>query len=558
MSLRRRLAVLIAVAMTPPFLLTVYNTVRWQLFLEKDAREEVLTAARLVSAEVEQLLTGSRQLMWAMSRHPAVPDNETECSAYFRSVIAGFPIYRQAAVIDPDARFHCSTIEIPPTLDVRDRVYFAEAMQTDRFTIGTLVRGRVTGQTSIHLSLPFTRADGAPGGVVALVLNPDIMAQDLAARPWRTHHRILVLDRDGAVVATVPQEQVEDAGAIARNLKPQLASKQPGIVDVQGLEGREEIVGFVPVKPSQPGLFVAVSIDRELALEEVRYTNTRSIAFGLITLLLAAGGVWGATYFLINRPVRAIVNIARRREAGDTTARFPRLRFSTEFDQLSSALSRMSNKIDELLGQKSLLLRELQHRVMNSLNLLSSVLELQSRDTKHAGTRQHLARARDRIVAMGTVYRYLYQADTSDRVEFSGLLRTICEESQNAYVGARQLAIEVEAEPLQLSGSHAIALGMCTHELITNAIKHAFAEGEPGPIRVSLKRNSDATFEFRFADSGRGLPEDFDIETSSSLGMKMILSTARQLGGSLEINNLQPGTEFVIYIPAQAGNGGRA
>jgi two-component sensor histidine kinase len=197
-------------------------------------------------------------------------------------------------------------------------------------------------------------------------------------------------------------------------------------------------------------------------------------------------------------------------------------------------------------------LRELQHRVMNSLNLLSSVMELQSRDLKSAATREQLARARDRIVAMGTVYRYLYQADTSDRVEFSALLKTICEESQNAYVGPARLTIEVEAEPLQLSGSHAIALGMSTHELITNAIKHAYQEGEPGPINVSLKRNSDESFEYRFMDRGRGLPEDFRIETSESLGMKMILSTARQLHGTLEIFRLEPGTAFVIHIPASA------
>ncbi|MBI4275554.1 MAG: sensor histidine kinase [Rhizobiales bacterium] len=108
----------------------------------------------------------------------------------------------------------------------------------------------------------------------------------------------------------------------------------------------------------------------------------------------------------------------------------------------------------------------------------------------------------------------------------------------------------VDAEPMQLSGSHAIALGMATHELITNAIKHAYDEGEPGPIDVSLKRNSADTFVFRFTDRGRGLPEDFQIDTAASLGMKMIISTARQLGGTFEVNRLEPGSEFVIHIPA--------
>jgi two-component sensor histidine kinase len=536
----------------PPFMLTVYNTVRWQLFFEKEARDETLAHARLVSAEVEQLLEGSRQLMAAMSRHPAVPGNEADCAAYFKSVIADFPIYREAAVVDPEGKFHCSTIPIPPDLNVRDRVYFHDAMQSGRFTVGTLEHGRTTGLSSIHLSLPFKKADGSPGGVVVLALNPQIMAQDLAGRPWRSRHRIIVLDARGSLVLAVPQDNSDAANVIVKDIFPQVASAASGTIDATGPGDDPEIVGFVPVNEGTSGLFIAVAIDRASALAEARATNERSIAFAVVTMMLAIAGAWIVTHFLINRPIRAIVNTARRRAAGDTSAQFPALRFSEEFGQLSAALSRMSSKIDELLGQKSLLLRELQHRVMNSLNLLSSVMELQSRDLKSAATREQLARARDRIVAMGTVYRYLYQADTSDRVEFSALLKTICEESQNAYVGPARLTIEVEAEPLQLSGSHAIALGMSTHELITNAIKHAYQEGEPGPINVSLKRNSDESFEYRFMDRGRGLPEDFRIETSESLGMKMILSTARQLHGTLEIFRLEPGTAFVIHIPASA------
>ena len=113
MTLRRRLSVLVAIALMPPLLLTLYNTVRWQLVLEREARAEVLAVARLVGAEMAQVVEGARQLMVAMSKHPAVPDREVECTAYFKSVIAGIPLYRQAAVIDANARFHCSTTEMP-------------------------------------------------------------------------------------------------------------------------------------------------------------------------------------------------------------------------------------------------------------------------------------------------------------------------------------------------------------------------------------------------------------------------------------------------------------
>jgi hypothetical protein len=160
MSLRRRLSVLVAIALVPSLALTTYNAVRWKLFLEGEAHTTALSAARFTAAEFEQIIENSRQLMKVMSKYPAAPDHEEECTSYFKSVIADISIYREVAIIDANGKFHCSTIEIPPTLDVSDRVYFYEPMKTGKLTVGTITQGRVTHSTSIHLSMPFKNADG--------------------------------------------------------------------------------------------------------------------------------------------------------------------------------------------------------------------------------------------------------------------------------------------------------------------------------------------------------------------------------------------------------------
>jgi two-component sensor histidine kinase len=162
-----------------------------------------------------------------------------------------------------------------------------------------------------------------------------------------------------------------------------------------------------------------VALDRDSALVETSIINVCGIAFDFIFFIVVVIGVWLAAYLMIDRPVRAIIKSARKWEAGDTSAAFPKFRFSGEFGQLSAALTRMSGRIDELLKQKDLLLRELQHRVMNSLALLSSIIEMQRRSTRSSVAKETLATARDRVVAMGTVYRQLYQADTLEYVEFS-------------------------------------------------------------------------------------------------------------------------------------------
>jgi two-component sensor histidine kinase len=551
MRLRRRLSVLVAIALVPSLLLTTYNAVRWRIFLEDEARTTALAAARFTSAEFEQIVNDSRQLMTTMTKYPAVPDHEEECASYFKSVIADIPVFREAAIIDADGKFHCSTFPFPQALDVRDRTNFHESLNTSKLNVGTITQGRAKHSTSIHLSMPYENADGSISGVIVLTLNPEKLAESLPAYPWRSEHRLVVLDGEGSLVLTLPTKDLEEARAIAKASFPKIAYATSGTIDIKDPNGRSLIVGFAAPNGASEGLFTAVAIDRDSALAETSITNVRGIAFDFVAIILAVIGVWLAAYIMIDRPVRAIIRSARKREAGDTSAQFPKLRFSDEFGQLSAALTRMSDRIDELLKQKDLLLRELQHRVMNSLNLLSGLLEMQRRSVVKSAAKEHLANARDRIIAMGTVYRHLYQADTMEYVDFSEFLNTICERSEIAYVGTNRPSIEVKAESLQLSGTHAISLGMLTHELITNALKHAYSESESGSIKVTLKHKKDGSIDFRISDRGRGLPRDFKIETkSSSLGMKVIASTVHQLGGTLEINRLKPGTEFAIHLPA--------
>jgi len=548
MSLRRRLSALVAIALVPSLLLSAYNAARWKIFLEDEANTNALSAARFISTEFGLVIDNGRQLMTAMAKYPNIPSHEEECTSYFKSVIADIPIYREAAIIDTDGKFHCSTIPIPPTLDVRDRIYFYEPLKTGKLTVGTITQS-VTRSRSIHLSMPYKDADGSIRGVIVLTLNPEKLAEVLPAHPWRSEHRLIVLDREGSLVLTIPPSDFENVESISKSVFPKIEHAPAGTMDIKGPNGRTEIMGFVPLHDASEGLFTAVAIDRDSALTGASIINVQGIAFNLIALILAVIGVWLAAYLMIDRPIRALIKSAGKRQAGDISMPFPKLRLSTEFRQLSAALSRMSNRINELLKQKDLLLRELQHRVMNSLNILSSLLDVQRRYVVDPAAKEHLANARDRIIAMGTVYRHLYQAHTLEYVEFSEFLNTICNTSETAYVGGSRLSIEAEAEPVQLSSAHAIALGMLTHELITNALKHAYSDGVRGRIKVILK-HMDNDIELRFSDNGRGLPDNFQMETTSSLGMKIIASTVRQLGGTLEINRLEPGTEFVIRLPS--------
>jgi len=183
---------------------------------------------------------------------------------------------------------------------------------------------------------------------------------------------------------------------------------------------------------------------------------------------------------------------------------------------------------------------------MNSLQILSSLLLMQSRHAASPEVRDELKNARDRVLSMGAVYRHLYRTEAVGPVEFGEFLRLICGESERAYGGAK---IICDTEPLFVSGNTATSLAVLLHELITNSLKHAYPEGEGGTILISLKRVKRGKIEFRVSDRGRGLSENFNLEAPTTLGFKVITATVRRFGGTLSINQLDPGTEFVITFP---------
>lgn len=549
MSLRSRLTALVVIASAPPLALVAYNTMEWRGFVEQQAGEEALASARMISAELAQLMQGSRRLMLALTRHPSVPDDEAGCAAHFKEVVKDLAIYREAALIDREGRFHCSSIPIPPNLDVRDRVYFREPLRTNSFTVGTITTGRVTGERSLHISMPFQTPDKRFDGIIVLILNPDRIAREYAQRAWPAHHRLSVLDREGSLVFTVPPTEEAAARAIGRQAFERSFHVPGHTLIVRNEAAADEIVGFVPLDSEPHGLFVAVSVDLNIALAPLWETAWRSTILALIAILLALLGTTLAAIVLLQKPVLALVDVARKREAGDMQAQFPKLSKGSELGQLSAALASMSDKVNGLLEQKEFLMRELQHRVMNSLQILSSLLLMQSRHAADPATQEQLKQARERVLSMGTVYRHLYRTEAVGTIEFGEFLRVICAESEQAYGNTDRQRITCETEPLFVTGSTATSLAVLMHEFITNALKHAYQEGEQGPIRITLRRARRGRIEFRVSDSGRGLPEDFNIDAPTSLGFKVITSTVRRFGGTITINRLDPGTEFVIQFP---------
>lgn len=220
----------------------------------------------------------------------------------------------------------------------------------------------------------------------------------------------------------------------------------------------------------------------------------------------------------------------------------------------------------QALERNVALLREANHRIKNSLQLVSSLLGMQRNTLRDDEGRHALQEARRRIQAIARVHEGFYRTGEFDRVEFGDSLRALCDSFPYGTQEQPQIAVEV-SRPCVIPAKQATPLALIANELITNALKHAFAPGQPKSLAVRCAMHSDGTIVLTVADSGRGLISGFDVSQHGGFGLRLVQTLTRQVGGQFRIQQHDGGTTAEVRIaprpaaaPGGAGDdrGGRA
>jgi two-component sensor histidine kinase len=195
------------------------------------------------------------------------------------------------------------------------------------------------------------------------------------------------------------------------------------------------------------------------------------------------------------------------------------------------------------LKEKETLLKEIHHRVKNNMQVISSLLALQSQFVHAKEDEQLFQDSQDRIRSMALVYNKLYQSKTLATISMKGYVEELAINLVNSYSITRErLNLKIDVGEVSLGIEYAIPCGLIINELLVNSMKHAFPGGGCGAIYISMhKVKKTITIEVR--DNGIGLPPDFEITSSPTLGVGLVHSLGvDQLGGSVEFVRLEQGT----------------
>jgi PAS domain S-box-containing protein len=223
-------------------------------------------------------------------------------------------------------------------------------------------------------------------------------------------------------------------------------------------------------------------------------------------------------------------------------------RISADKDRFEKAVKERTAELEAALDAQTTLLHEVDHRVKNNLQMISSLIIMQRRTIKDEATRHSLTTMLERIEALSTVHRRLYQSKDVSRFDVSDFAKDLVTDLLTAS-GRSGIKSKLELEPIVISAEKATPVALMVNELVTNALKHAFKEGPDGTTagRIGIKMSQpDGHFNIEVSDDGVGMAE---ANGDASFGMRLIKSLARQLHADIEWRDAGPGTTVVISMP---------
>lgn len=357
-GLRTRLLLLVLLALLPVVGLTLYTALSERAAAAGRAERTALRLARVVAVNQEQLIEEASQLLTTLAQTPDVrADNVALCNAYLAEVLQRSPAYANIGVIDPDGDVVCSALPASGAINLADRAYFKNALESREFAVGEYQIGRITGKPTINFGYPVLDDTGRVTAVVYAALDL-AWVNELAADAQLTRGTTLtVFDRKGTILARYPNpvrwvgRSVPEA-AIVRSV----LTRREGTTEASGLDGVRRFYGFTPLpgRTGDPGVYVSAGIPKATALAARDRALRRDLIVLGLTGALALMAAWAGGHLFLLRPMDALTRAARRLRGGDLNARTELSHGAGELGQLARTFDEMAESLarreDELRG----------------------------------------------------------------------------------------------------------------------------------------------------------------------------------------------------------------
>lgn len=212
----------------------------------------------------------------------------------------------------------------------------------------------------------------------------------------------------------------------------------------------------------------------------------------------------------------------------------------------SKQLSIKNKIIQETLKEKELLVKEVHHRVKNNFQIVSSLLELQTKGIEDEKALELANEGKNRVKSMALIHQKLYQ-DESGLINFDEYIKLLIKELSSMYASKNKVETSVSSKDMKFDVDTAIPLGLIINEIITNSYKYAFKNDKDNSLSISIEKAKEDNYKLVIEDNGPGLEKSFDVKKAKSLGLRLVNRLVKQLHGTVKQSNLK-GAKFEIYF----------
>jgi two-component sensor histidine kinase len=543
--LRLTLLLWVTFALLPIAIVSILQGVERARVDVADVHDRLTQSAQAAASDEENLLASAEQIARALSNINAVRHVTRDCDEVLGDALIGVKYFANISRLAADGRNVCSALPRAKGQSAGNRPIFQRVRTARSFVVSGQINSSVLGQPVIAGLLPLHDPAGKFEGAVSVVLQLHWLDFMVRAQGLPKGAVVFIYDRDGNVLATNDM-------AVAKELLP-AAKEYAGRPDIQSASAGGSSWTFASSTLRGSVISVAFAM-RESRLFGPTYLHVGTdFLMPILMISLAWAGIWFATERQVTQWIAYLRRISAAYRSGHYSIR-PQLDDAPrEFRALGDGMSDMADavqdrdrKLRDALNQKSLLIREIHHRVKNNLQIVMSLLSLQAGQLKDPAAREALMQAQVRINALALVHRILHEIEDQTTIDLKRLLHELAHQITEGMRGDH-IGIRVEENLVQrdVSGEVAVPLALFAVEALTNIFKYAFATGQDGVVKIELAPVADNKLKLSISDNGLGfLPE---TARTGGIGTRLIRTFGSQIGGVSTLRS-EPGKGTTVEV----------